>query len=89
MWLSNFHNSGSVRLADAEIVAPSSYHSDGRAAQAPLTTAVSAAIAHGSSNLPREVADDADSAPSATGSSTTGVDMIAYHLKWSFAEQCS
>ena len=53
MWPSSRHSSGTVRLADAEIVAPSSNHSDGLPAQAPLMTAASTAIAHGSSNRPR------------------------------------
>ena len=36
-----------------EIEAPSSNHSDGRLAQAPLITAANTATAHGSSSLPR------------------------------------
>ena len=53
MWPSNRHSSGNVRLAEADIVAPSSNHSDGRLAQAALTTVANRAIAHGSSSLPR------------------------------------
>ena len=59
------------------MVAPSSNHSEGLLAQAPLMIAVSAATAHGSENLPLGRADDAGSASSATGFSTIDTDMMA------------
>ncbi len=76
MWPSNFHSSGKVLLAEAEIVAPSSNHKDGRQAQAPLTTAANTAIAHGSSTLPRGRAGAGPSATSAARCSTVEMAMM-------------
>ena len=78
---SNFHSSGSVRLAEAEIVAPSSNHSDGLPAHAPLMIAVSAAIAQGSRTRALGCAVAAGSASSATEFSTIDTDMIAFNFR--------
>src|SRR5689334_4645740 len=84
MWPNNRHSSGKVRLAEADMVAPSSNQSDGRHAQAALTTVANRATAQGSSNLPR-VPAGAASAPisSARGStvgSRAGMDMMLVTL---------
>ena len=76
MWLSSRHSSGKVRLAEAEIVAPSSNHSDGLLAQAPLMTAANTAIAHGSSNLPAGVRARARQRRPRARCSRVGMDMM-------------
>src|SRR6202022_628522 len=53
IWPSSRHSSGNERLAEAEMVAPSSNHSDGRLAAAPLTAAASKAAASGWGRPPR------------------------------------
>jgi hypothetical protein len=76
MWPSSRHSSGNVRLAEADIVAPSSNHADGLPAQAALTTVASRATAQGSSNLPRGRAGAGSSTTSAARCSRMGMDMM-------------
>ncbi|GAB7141603.1 hypothetical protein LRC484719_01880 [Mycobacterium riyadhense] len=76
MWPNSFHSSGNVRLADADIVAPSSNHSDGLLAHAALMAVASTAIATGSNRLPRGRGGACSSAKRAGRSPMVGTDMM-------------
>ncbi len=81
MWPSIRHRSGNERLAEAEIVALSSNHSDGRLATAPPTRDASTAIASGSSSLPRRRGRDSLAAGAVLGSSTVVATMMRVTVK--------
>ena len=72
---------GTVRFAEAEIVAPSSNHSDGLPAHAQLITEASTAITHGSSRLPRGGAWAGSTRTSADSCSSVDNDMMLFTLR--------
>src|SRR5271156_134176 len=80
-WPSSRHRSGNDRLAEAELVAPSSNHSDGRLAAMLLITAASSAIASGSSSLPRRWGRESLAATAVLGSSSIEAIMMCVTVK--------